>query len=159
MDLLEFFIGIILPAALWSGAWLSLQQKWVRGIFPGWGGGVQGKFSGCIRLTILTPSYADCLEIWEPQTPRTISACNKSVRIALSFHYIVNCYTWSRSLHGHFGEYIRNTLNIWNLELEKDGENHLDQLYEKCRSVSKSPEERNILLSIKWKTNWWSNLA
>jgi len=32
---LEFFINIILPAALCSWGWLSLKQKWVPGIFPG----------------------------------------------------------------------------------------------------------------------------
>jgi hypothetical protein len=32
---LEFFIGIILPAALWAWDRLSLWQKWVPGILPG----------------------------------------------------------------------------------------------------------------------------
>jgi hypothetical protein len=29
----------------------------------------------CIRLTTLPPSFANCLEIWEPQPPGTLSAC------------------------------------------------------------------------------------
>jgi hypothetical protein len=29
----------------------------------------RGKDGRCVGLTTLPPSYADCLEIWEPQTP------------------------------------------------------------------------------------------
>jgi hypothetical protein len=38
------------------------------------GGG--GKGSRCTGLTTLPPSCADCLEIWEPQPPGTLRACN-----------------------------------------------------------------------------------
>jgi len=32
---LEFFIDVILPAAVCPWGWLSLQQKWVPRVFPG----------------------------------------------------------------------------------------------------------------------------
>ena len=30
----------------------------------------------CLGLTILPPSRADCLEIWEPQSPGTLRVCS-----------------------------------------------------------------------------------
>jgi len=38
-------------------------------IFPG---GKGGRF---LELTTLSPSCADCLEIWEPQPPQTLRTC------------------------------------------------------------------------------------
>jgi hypothetical protein len=51
---LEFFIDIILLAQ-------PLTEMSTRNI--SWG----DKGGRCVRLTTLPPSYADCLEIWEPQ--------------------------------------------------------------------------------------------
>jgi hypothetical protein len=36
---------------------------------------LRGKAGRCMGLTTLTPSYADCLEILEPQPPGTLRAC------------------------------------------------------------------------------------
>jgi len=39
-------------------------------MFPG------GKGGRCVGLTTLPTSCADCLEIWEPQPPENLRACN-----------------------------------------------------------------------------------
>jgi len=39
-------------------------------MFPG------SKDGRCVGLTTLPPSCADCLEIWEPQHPGILRACN-----------------------------------------------------------------------------------
>jgi hypothetical protein len=66
---LEFFVDIVLPAAL--GPWdriKLLTEMSTRNI--SWGeGGEGGRWEG---LTTLPPSCADCLEMWElqPLEPR-----------------------------------------------------------------------------------------
>jgi hypothetical protein len=42
-----------------------------------------GKGGQCVGLTTLPPSCADCLEIWEPQPPRTLRACSGIVYLYL----------------------------------------------------------------------------
>jgi hypothetical protein len=66
---LEFFIGIILPAALRPGVESASNRNEYQEYFLG------GKGGRCVWLTTLPPSCADCLEIWEPQSPGTLRAC------------------------------------------------------------------------------------
>ena len=63
------FVDTILPAALMSlGSTQPLKEMSTRNIW--W-----GKGSRCLGLTILLPSCADCLKIWEPQPHGTFKAC------------------------------------------------------------------------------------
>jgi hypothetical protein len=58
--------------AMAPGSTQPLTEMSTRNI--SWGAG-RGKGGRCVGLTNLTPSCADCLEIWEPQPPGTLRAC------------------------------------------------------------------------------------
>jgi hypothetical protein len=54
LDFFFFSVYLILPLVLWPWIRLSLEQKWVPGLFPGGG----GEGSRRVRLTILPPSVS-----------------------------------------------------------------------------------------------------
>jgi hypothetical protein len=52
-----------------------LNRNEYQEYFLGGGGGGGCKVGRCIGLTTLSPSCADCLEIWELQPPGTLRTC------------------------------------------------------------------------------------
>jgi hypothetical protein len=48
----------------------------------------RGKGRRCTGLTTLPPSCADCLEIWEPQPPGTLTACPGLYRDWFTFTFL-----------------------------------------------------------------------
>ena len=48
---------------------------------------LRGKGGRCVGLTTLSPSCADCLEIWEPQPPGTLRACPGLKRDCFTFTF------------------------------------------------------------------------
>ena len=78
---LEFFIHIILPAALRPWGRLTSNRNEYQEYFLG------GKGGRWVGLTTLPPSRADCIEIWQPQPPGTLRACpGLCTRIVLPFY-------------------------------------------------------------------------
>jgi len=64
--------GVLLAAL--SGVGSASNRNEYRKYFLG------GKCGKCVRLTTLPPSGVECLEIWEPQPPGTLRACNRFER-------------------------------------------------------------------------------
>jgi len=50
-----------------------------------------GKGGLCVGMTTITPSCADCHEIWEPQPPGTIKDCCTFLHIVRS--WVIQCLT------------------------------------------------------------------
>jgi len=69
---LEFFIDIILPAALWPRGWLILWQKWVPGIFLGVKAAVALGWPYHLHVPIVLKSGS--LNLLEASGP--VQACN-----------------------------------------------------------------------------------
>jgi hypothetical protein len=69
MESLESFTDWIVPAALWPWVDSASNRNEYLEYF------LESKGGRCLGLTTLPPSCADCLEIWEPQTPGNIGDC------------------------------------------------------------------------------------
>jgi hypothetical protein len=70
---LEFFIDVILPVAVWSWGWLSLQQMSTRNI--SWEVKVAGAYGGQpYHLQVQTVMKSGSLNLLEPSGP--VQACN-----------------------------------------------------------------------------------
>ena len=56
-----------------------------------------GKGGRCVGLTILPPPCADCLEIWDPQPPGTLRACD-GIALPLPLPFFVPAQFRTRNL-------------------------------------------------------------
>ena len=65
---LEFFIGVILPAHDDTGIDSASNRNEYQAYF------MLDKEGQCVGLTTLQPSFTDCFEIWDHQTPGTLRA-------------------------------------------------------------------------------------
>jgi len=86
---------IFLPAALYTGVNLASNRNEYQEYFLG------AKDSRCVGLTTLPTSSADCLQIWDPQPPGTLGACNGIALLLLSTQ-------WSRVNQIIRGYYLAN---------------------------------------------------
>jgi hypothetical protein len=79
---LEFFIDVIISTALCPGIDSASNRNEYQGYFLG------GKGGRCVGLTIVPPSCADCLEIWEPRLPGILRARSGLFSDCSTFTYL-----------------------------------------------------------------------
>jgi len=96
----------------------------------GGGGGGGGKGGRCLCLITLSPSYADCLEIWEPEPPGTLMTCSR------------NCFTFYTHIFVGITGVILKKYHYVQSEIQKS----LHMLNVSCR-VTSSPLYIPVLLT------------
>jgi len=82
-----------------------------------------GEGGRCVRLTTLPPSWAECLEIWEPQHPGTLWACTEIAFYPdddrdgdCNMYYVINkFYIPQLFILLHEFKYPSNPQQIWNI--------------------------------------------
>jgi len=90
---MEFFIDLILLAALWA---LGLTKPFNRNEYLEYYVGDKG--GRCVGLTALPPACADCQEIWDLQSPGTTTASAGLTGIGYSCYCHYCSYLWYRAL-------------------------------------------------------------
>src|SRR5215470_4497818 len=94
---LEFFIDISFRSHYSPGVDSASNRNEYQESFLG------GKVGRCVGLTILPPSCADCLEIWEPLPPGSLRACKACNGIALTLRllmlYIYGAHSKARNFN------------------------------------------------------------
>jgi len=96
----------ILPIALWPWGRLSLEQKWVPGVFPG------GKSSRCLRLTTLPPSCAVVTKSGSLnflERSGSVQACSGTT--------LLYCKCWCRFNSLDERLYIGTRVDLWVLQV------------------------------------------
>ena len=118
MVLLEFFIDIILPAALWPWLYAAANRNEYQEYLLG------GKGGRCVRLTTLPTLQVDCLEIWEPKPPGTLRSCPGRYRVVLPLTFTWNATSIADSFNINYAEIMkvhasssRFCILSWHLEL------------------------------------------
>jgi hypothetical protein len=91
----SWLLNKLIIATMTLGSTQPLTEMSSRNI--SWGGG-GGKGGRCVGLTTLPPSRADCLEIWEPQSPGALRACPGLCRDCF-VHKNSNIYITSFYIH------------------------------------------------------------